>query len=174
MECEYQKYGCAIKVANADHAQAHIHHHAPAHARLLAQALDTEIEKNKALTLRVVSLEKAAKENQDKYNKLEELESRFRALQSIITFYAVVCYVYLLLLFRPCGIQAWRAVLPSHHRRKNHTCKLCQSIFCSFILFRRTSSKFHYSFSITWSFSCTIQQVWYITFFQSYFSSSIS
>ena len=85
MDCEYGKYGCNTKLANADHTQAHYHHHTINHLRLVTSALDAEIDKNKALATRVTSLERAAKEGQEKYaSKVEELENKWRGFQGSI------------------------------------------------------------------------------------------
>jgi hypothetical protein len=84
MDCEYGKYGCTTKLANADHIQAHYQHHIVNHLNLVTSALDAEVDKNKALTTRVTTLERAAKEAQDKYStKTEELESKWKIFQGM-------------------------------------------------------------------------------------------
>jgi hypothetical protein len=63
------------------------------HLRLVTSVLDVEVDKNKTLATRVTTLERAAKEAQDKYiSKVEEFESKWIAFQGVFT-YAFVIFV---------------------------------------------------------------------------------
>jgi hypothetical protein len=94
-DCEFNKYGCGTKLANADHVQAHSSHHMSNHLRLITSALDTEVEKNKSLTLKIAALERTVKENGEKFtSRLDEIEAKWKTFQGMPIF-TVPHYLYL-------------------------------------------------------------------------------
>ena len=102
-----------LRLANTDHVQAHLLHSLPTHLRLVTSginlplflsspllssfsplpspypfpsALEAEVEKNKALIIRVTALERAN-------GKIEDMETKWKAFQSIYIYIYSLCYV---------------------------------------------------------------------------------
>lgn len=94
MECEYSKYGCTHKLANSEHLQLHIVHHASSHLQLVVDVLQKEVEKNKALAERVKvvdalqskvdQLEKRISEHTGATEAVKDLDARFAALRAFM------------------------------------------------------------------------------------------
>jgi hypothetical protein len=64
--CPFQRFGCKVKPANEDHANAHARDNVSIHLGLIVQAFDQEVERNKLLAAKVDVLQKWIKEHDDK------------------------------------------------------------------------------------------------------------
>lgn len=64
--CPYARFGCKLKLANDDHAQAHARDNVSVHLRLVVQAYDQEFERNKLLVSKVDLLHKWIKDHDEK------------------------------------------------------------------------------------------------------------
>jgi hypothetical protein len=89
MDCEYAKYGCTAKLANADHMQLHLQALAHQHLKLVVGLYEKEVEKSKLLATtveglqgRLVQVEKNKGEVLD--GKVKELEGKLQLLQGML------------------------------------------------------------------------------------------